>query len=97
MALTLVLMIVLTARGTGALPRRVSGLGHKAVGLAERLQRFRQDIAPAAGHPGVVFQSATVVASYFIALTAVYRSFFGLVTPMHPPFLMLLKIGRAHV
>lgn len=90
MAVTLVLMIVLTAKGTGGLPRRVSRLGHTAVGFAERLQRFRQSIAPAAGHPGVVLQSAAVVTTYFVALTAVYRAFFGVVTPTHPPFLLLL-------
>jgi uncharacterized membrane protein YbhN (UPF0104 family) len=83
-------MLVLTARGTGGLPRRVSKLGSRAVGFAERLQRFRQGIAPAAGHPGVVFQSAAVVTSYFLALTGVYRAFFGLVSPAHPPFLLLL-------
>lgn len=82
--------LVLAARGTGGLPRRLSRFGTLAVGLAERAQRFRHDMAAAARRPRVVAQSAAVVATYFLVLTAVYRTFLLINTTAHPAYLTLL-------
>jgi hypothetical protein len=82
--------LVLAARGTGGLPRRLAPFGAFAVGLAERAQRFRHDMAPAARRPQIVFQSAAVVTTYFFALTWIYRLFLSLDTGAHPPFLTLM-------
>jgi len=90
MAMALVLIIVLAARGTGGLPDRLRPLGGSVVALAERLQRFRQDMAAAARRPTIVLQSAMVVATYFMALTTMYRLFLSIDTPAHPDFLTLL-------
>ena len=68
-AVCLLAGLVLTARGTGGLPRRLARFGAFAVKLAERAQRFRHDMAPAARRPQIVFQSAAVVTTYFFALT----------------------------
>ncbi len=89
-AVCLVGGLVLAARGTGGLPRRLAPFGSFAVGLAERAQRFRHDMAGAAQHPVIVFQSAAVVTTYFFTLTAVYRAFLLLNTTAHPPYLTLL-------
>jgi len=89
-AACLIAGLVLAACGTGGLPRRLAPLGSLAVGFAERAQRFRHDMATAARHPTIVFQSAAVVATYFFTLTAVYRAFLLLNTPADPPFLTLL-------
>ncbi len=86
----LVVGIVLAARGTGGLPQRLSRFGKFAVGLGEGAQRFRYDMASAARRPRIVFQSAFVVATYFLALTVVYRAFFSLNTAAHPAYLTLL-------
>ena len=56
---------VLAARGTGGLPQRLARFGTFAVGLAERAQRFRHDMAAAARRPQIVFQSAAVVTTVF--------------------------------
>src|SRR5476651_207450 len=45
MAVTLIIFLVLAARGTGGLPARLSRFGAMAVDFAERAQRFRQDMA----------------------------------------------------
>jgi uncharacterized protein (TIRG00374 family) len=82
--------IVLAARGTGGLPRRLAPFGTFAVGLAERAQRFRHDMAPAAKRPQLVLQSAAVVTTYFCALTGIYRLFLALDTGAHPPFFTLM-------
>jgi len=82
--------LVLAARGTGGLPRRLAPLGTFAVGLAERAQRFRHDMAPAARRPRIVFQSAAVVTTYFVALTGIYRLFLSLDVGAHPSFLTLM-------
>jgi len=82
--------LVLAARGTGGLPRRIAPFGTFAVGLAERAQRFRHDMAAAARKPQIVFQSAAVVATYFFALTGIYRVFLSLDTGAHPAFLTLM-------
>ena len=82
--------LVLAARGTGGLPRRLAPFGTFAVGLAERAQRFRHDMAAAARQPQIVFQSAAVVATYFFALTGIYRVFLSLDTGAHPAFLTLM-------
>ena len=82
--------LVLAARGTGGLPQRLSRFGTLAVGLAERAQRFRHDMAGAARRPQIVAQSAAVVATYFIVLTAVYRAFLLINTSAHPPYLTLM-------
>jgi hypothetical protein len=89
-AACLIVGLVLAARGTGGLPQRLSRFGNLAVGLAERAQRFRHDMAAAARRPWIVFQSAAVVATYFFALTAVYRAFLSLNTVAHPAYLTLL-------
>jgi uncharacterized protein (TIRG00374 family) len=89
-AVCLVGGLVLAARGTGGLPQRLSRFGTLAVGLAERAQRFRYDMAAAARRPQVVVQSAAVVATYFFVLTAVYRAFLLINTSAHPPYLTLL-------
>ena len=70
MAAMLILFLVLAARGTGGLPERLSRFGTLAVGLAERAQRFRHDMAAAAKRPQIMLQSAAVVTTYFFALTA---------------------------
>jgi uncharacterized protein (TIRG00374 family) len=90
LAVCLVGGLVLAARGTGGLPKRLAPFGSLAVGLAERAQRFRHDMAAAARHPAIVFQSAAVVATYFFTLTAVYRAFLLLNTTAHPAYLTLL-------
>lgn len=89
-ALCLIGGLVLAARGTGGLPRRLAPFGSMAVGLAERAQRFRHDMAGAARHPAIVLQSAAVVTTYFFTLTVVYRAFLSLNTTAHPPYLTLL-------
>src|SRR4051812_17764032 len=61
MAAALVVILVLAARGTGGLPRRVTPLGSTAVALAEGAQRFRHEMANAARRPVIVLQSAGVV------------------------------------
>jgi hypothetical protein len=88
-AVCLIVGLVLAAHGTGGLPQRLSRFGTLAVGLAERAQRFRHDMA-AARRPLIVLQSAAVVATYFFALTAVYRAFLSLNTSAHPAYLTLL-------
>ena len=90
MAAMLIAFLVLAARGTGGLPERLSRFGTLAVGLAERAQRFRYDMAAAAKRPQIVLQSAAVVMTYFFALTGVYRVFFAINTAAHPAFLTLL-------
>jgi uncharacterized protein (TIRG00374 family) len=90
MAAMLIVFLVLVARGTGGLPERLSRFGTMAVGLAERAQRFRHDMASAARRPKIMLQSAAVVTTYFFALTGVYRVFFTLNTAAHPAFLTLL-------
>jgi uncharacterized protein (TIRG00374 family) len=90
MAAMLILFLVLAARGTGGLPERLSRFGNLAVGLAERAQRFRHDMAAAAKRPQIMLQSAAVVTTYFFALTGVYRVFFAISTTAHPAFLTLL-------
>ena len=82
--------LVLAACGTGGLPRRLAPLGTFAVGLAERAQRFRHDMAPAARRPRIVFQSAAVVTTYFFALTGIYRLFLSLDVGAHPSFFTLM-------
>jgi uncharacterized protein (TIRG00374 family) len=89
-AICLIVGLVLAARGTGGLPQRLARFGTLAVGLAERAQRFRYDMAAAARRPLIVFQSAAVVAMYFLALTGVYRMFLSIDTTAHPAFLTLL-------
>lgn len=89
-AVCLVGGLILAARGTGGLPRRLARFGSLVVGLAERAQQFRYDMAGAARHPTIVVQSAAVVATYFFTLTAVYRIFLSLNTTAHPPYLTLL-------
>jgi len=90
MAITLVLIIVIAVRGTGGLPERLTPLGASVVALAERAQRFRQDMATAARRPIIVLQSATVVATYFLALTVMYRLFLSIDTASRPDFMTLL-------
>jgi uncharacterized protein (TIRG00374 family) len=82
--------LMLAARGTGGLPQRLSRFGTLAVGLAERAQGFRHDMAAAARRPRVVVQSAAVVATYFLVLTGVYRTFLLINTTAHPSYLTLL-------
>jgi uncharacterized protein (TIRG00374 family) len=90
MAAMLIAFLVVAARGTGGLPERLSRFGTMAVEFAERAQRFRHDMAAAARRPQIMLQSAAVVATYFFALTAVYRVFFTINTAAHPAFLTLL-------
>jgi uncharacterized protein (TIRG00374 family) len=90
MAVALVAIVVLAARGTGGLPRRLAPFGASVVALAERAQRFRHDMAGAARRPAIVLQSAMVVATYFMALTVTYRVFIALNTTARPDFLTLL-------
>jgi uncharacterized protein (TIRG00374 family) len=85
--------LVLAARGTGGLPRRLAPFGSFAVGLAERAQRFRHDMAAAARQPHIVFQSAAVVTTYFFALTGIYRLFLSLDTGAHPSFLSNIPVS----
>jgi uncharacterized protein (TIRG00374 family) len=82
--------LLLAARGTGGLPQRLARFGTFAVGLAERAQRFRHDMAGAARRPQIVFQSAAVVTTYFFALTAIYGIFLQMNTTAHPAYLTLL-------
>ena len=89
-AVFLIVGLVLAARGTGGLPQRLARFGTLAVGLAERAQRFRHDMAAAARHPPIVFQSAAVVTTYFFALTAIYRVFLQINTTAHRAYLTLL-------
>ena len=90
MAVVLIVILVLAARGTGGLPERLTRFGAHVVAFAERAQRFRYDMAAAARRPRIVAQSAAVVTTYFFALTAVYRLFLSINTTAHPAFLTLL-------
>jgi glycosyltransferase 2 family protein len=90
MAATLIVILVVAARGTGGLPARVARFGAHAVALAERAQRFRYEMAAAAKRPRIVLQSAAVVVTYFFALTSVYRIFLSINTSAHPAFLTLM-------
>ncbi len=90
MAVVLIVILVLAARGTGGLPERLTRFGAHVVAFAERAQRFRRDMAAAARRPRIVAQSAAVVTTYFFALTAVYRLFLSINTTAHPAFLTLL-------
>jgi hypothetical protein len=47
-------------------------------------------MAGAARRPQVVAQSAAVVVTYFIVLTAIYRAFLLINTSAHPPYLTLM-------
>ena len=89
-AAMLIAFLIVAARGTGGLPRRLARCGALVVGIAERLQQFRRDMATAAARPQIVMQSAAVVATYFVALTSVYRMFFAISLATHPAFFTLL-------
>ena len=67
--------LVLTRVGTGGLAARVTWLGNRAVGVAERLQRLRLDMAAPLGRPAIILQAAAVVVGYAVAMTAVYQRF----------------------
>ena len=53
--------LVMTRVGTGGLAERVTWLGARAVGVAERLQRLRLDMAAPLGRPAIIAQAAAVV------------------------------------
>jgi len=85
-ALASLILLLLTAAGTGGLAERVAWLGPVAVRLAHRLQRLRFDMAAALRGPGVIVRAAAVVAGYFVALTAIYVLYISLVTGQSPSF-----------
>lgn len=94
-ALVATVLLILTSRGTGGLPTRVSGLGKRAVRFAERLQRLRLDMAAPLGRPAIIAQAAAVVVGYALAVTAVYARFVALQGAPAPPFLAMFAVVTA--
>jgi uncharacterized protein (TIRG00374 family) len=90
-----VIIVAVAIRGTGGLPSRVARFGPRAVGLAERLQRFRQDMAAAAERPAVLWKAFAVVVTYFAAVTVIYQVFVRLTVAVSPPFVPVLTAVMA--
>ena len=89
-AVAIVAIILLMARGTGGLPARLAPFGATIVRAAERLQRFRLDMAAVVRNPRIITLSACVVVTYFGLLTTVYATFAAVNIGIHPPFLTLM-------
>jgi glycosyltransferase 2 family protein len=90
MAIAIMTVFAVAAVGTGGLPRRLARFGDKAVALASRLQRFRLEMAGVMRSPRILLIAAAVVATYFLAITAIYDIFLVLNTSARPTFLVLL-------
>jgi glycosyltransferase 2 family protein len=84
-----ILLLVLTATGTGGLAARVVRLGAPAVTLAERLQRMRLDVAVGLRRPAVVVLSAIAVVGYAIVIAAIYGRFVALQDAAVPRFVAM--------
>jgi glycosyltransferase 2 family protein len=76
--------------GTGGLQRRVDRLGPRFSQVAAHLRQFRVDMARAAARPTVLLQALAAILVYFLAVVALYQTFFRLMTPVAPPFVMLM-------
>ena len=87
--------LVLTRVGTGGLATRVTWLGDRAVGVAERLQRLRLDMAAPLGRPAVIMQAAAVVLVYAVVMTAVYQRFVVVESSARPDFIALFAVATA--
>lgn len=88
-------VLALTTFGTGGLPARVAPFGSTAVALASRLQRLRLDMAAPLTNASVVLKAGTVVAGYFVAVTAVYVGFVTLQGSEPPAFIVMFAIVTA--
>jgi uncharacterized protein (TIRG00374 family) len=89
--------LVMTRVGTGGLAERVRWLGHRAVAVAERLQRLRLDMAAPLARPATIAGAAAVVVGYAIAVTAVYQRYVVLQGGVAPPFLAMFAVVTATV
>jgi uncharacterized protein (TIRG00374 family) len=89
--------LVMTRVGTGGLADRVQWLGHRAIAMAERLQRLRLDMAAPLARPATIAGAAVVVVGYAIAVTAVYQRFVVLQGGAAPPFLAMFAVVTATV
>jgi uncharacterized protein (TIRG00374 family) len=85
-----VIAVAVTMVGIGGLPRRLAPLGPRAIALAFRIQRVRQEIATPMRHPGVWLNASMVVGTYFILVTFVYEAFIVLHGLAQPEFLQVL-------
>jgi len=90
-----VLVLLITAVGTGGLPARLAWMGKSAVSIAESVQRLRFDMAAALTHPWLVAQALAVVAGYFVAIGAVYVGFTEIQRGVIPPLLLTTGIAMA--
>ena len=82
----------LTMFGTGGLQRRVERFGPRWARLAGQLRRFRGDMAAAVARPSVVLRALAVILVYFVAVVAMYQTFFGLTGTVVPRFAVLLAV-----
>jgi uncharacterized membrane protein YbhN (UPF0104 family) len=87
-----VVLLLLAASGTGGLPSRLTWMGARAVGVAERLQRLRFDMAAALAKPSVLVQAVLVVTGYFFAVAAIYVVFVRLLHGAAPPFTSMFAV-----
>lgn len=94
-ALASLVLLILTAAGTGGLAERIGWLGPAAVGFAQRLHRLRSEMAAAVRSPAVIAQAAVVVLGYFFAVAAMYVLYISLLTGHAPSFWMTFAIVSA--
>jgi glycosyltransferase 2 family protein len=94
-ATLLAVVLVVIGTGTGGLAARVAWLGPRAVAAAERLQRFRVDMAVSLRSPRLMVQAALVVIGYALAAGAVYVVFIRIQTGTAPPFMMTTAVMMA--
>jgi hypothetical protein len=83
-------IVVLALAGTGGLPARVARLGGGAVAVAERLQRFRLELAGVVRSPVVWANTVVTVVVYCSLLTFAYQRFAALQQGVAPGFVPVL-------
>jgi glycosyltransferase 2 family protein len=89
--------LLLTRVGTGGLAARVRWLGDRAVGVAERLQQLRLDMAAPLSRPAIIMQAAAVVVVYAVVMTAVYQRFVVVESSARPDFIALFAVVTATI
>jgi uncharacterized protein (TIRG00374 family) len=94
-AIASLVLLVVTAFGTGGLAARFETYGHWAVEVAGRLQRLRLDMAAPLKRPAVVAQAAIIVFGYAAAVTAIYARFVAMQGPAAPPIVALFAVVTA--
>ena len=77
-------------RGSGGLSRRLDAFGPRAAAVAERLRRFRLNLAAGVIRPRVPLASLAVILLYFGLITPLYGQFIRLQTGLQPGFLAIL-------